>query len=98
MNVSSMGRVDGVGSGPVYYPEDEMAYLQAPAIRDLKEIDRLEPADPYQDGNLPAHLEGKTMTLHICGKTNKIWEAMADTGADCLSLDDLIDLISPAAG
>jgi len=182
----------------VYYPEDETAYLQAPAIKELSEIDRLEPADPYRDGNLPAHLEamkiavaevgnevpvtgavtgpfttasflrgadelirdmyrapeavhrlcelsletalryaramldagcapsltdpmgsstvisprqfqqfaapylkrlidyihsrGKAVTLHICGKTNKIWEAMAEAGADCLSLDNEIDL------
>ncbi len=41
----------------VYYPEDETAYLEAPAINDISEIDRLEPADPYKDGNLPHHLE-----------------------------------------
>jgi uroporphyrinogen decarboxylase len=30
--------------------------------------------------------------LHICGKTAPIWEAMADTGADCLSIDNAADL------
>jgi uroporphyrinogen decarboxylase len=38
------------------------------------------------------HAHGKTVTLHICGKTHPIWEAMADTGADCLSLDNAADL------
>ena len=38
------------------------------------------------------HAHGATMTLHICGKTSPIWELMADTGADCLSLDNAADL------
>jgi uroporphyrinogen decarboxylase len=182
----------------VHYPDDETAYLAAPAIASIEDIARLHPADPYRDGNLPQHLEamerafqavgrevpvngaltgpfttasflvgaetlarlmlknhaavhqlcevayesasiyaeailktgcvpsltdamcsstvispaqfrefgapylkrlidvihghGKTVTLHICGKTHPIWEAMADTGADCLSLDNAADL------
>ncbi|MDA8233647.1 MAG: uroporphyrinogen decarboxylase family protein [Clostridia bacterium] len=31
-------------------------------------------------------------SLHICGNTKKIWQAMADTGAGTLSLDNEIDL------
>jgi uroporphyrinogen decarboxylase len=38
------------------------------------------------------HGRGRAVTLHICGKTAPIWEAMADTGADCLSLDNAADL------
>lgn len=178
----------------VQYPEDETAYLAEPAIGDPRDIDRLQPADPYRDGNLPHHLEamriavdavgsevavtgavtcpftnasflvgaetlarlmlrepqtvhrlcelsletslryvaaiidsgatpsltdamssttvisprqfrefsfpylkrlidyihgrGKGVTLHICGKTARIWEAMVDAGADCLSIDN----------
>ncbi|MFL0194696.1 uroporphyrinogen decarboxylase family protein [Clostridium sp. WILCCON 0269] len=30
--------------------------------------------------------------LHICGNTKKVWTLMADTGAESLSLDDVIDL------
>jgi len=183
----------------VYYPPDETAYLAAPAITGVEEIDSLEPANPYQDGNLPYHLEamervmeevgeevtvtgaltcpftnasfligtenlvrltvknpeavhklcrlslanalayakaildlgctpsltdpmssatlispkqfkefsypylkeliayihsrGKGVTLHICGKTNKIWEAMVEAGADCLSIDNQASLL-----
>jgi uroporphyrinogen decarboxylase len=178
----------------VCYPEDETAYLSAPAISDPVDIGRLQPADPHRDGNLPHHLEamrravekvgdqvavtgavtcpftnasflvgadrlarlmmrspesvhqlcevslatnlayagaiidagctpsltdamssmsvigprqfrefsypylkrlidyihcrGKTVTLHICGKTSGIWESMVEAGADCLSLDN----------
>jgi uroporphyrinogen decarboxylase len=178
----------------VLYPADETAYLGAPAISDLHRIDRLQPADPHRDGNLPHHLEamrvavdavgkevpvtgavtcpftnasflvgagtlarlmlkepavvhrlcelsletslrysaaiidagatpsltdamssstvisprqfkefswpylkrlidylhsrGKSVTLHVCGKTARIWELMADAGADCLSIDN----------
>ena len=182
----------------VHYPEDETAYLAAPAIASVEEIASLQPANPHQDGNLPQHLEamelafqavggevpvtgaltgpfttasfligtenlvrltlknpaavhqlcevayqgalvyagaildtgctpsltdamcsttvisprqfkefgqpylkrlvdfihgrGSAVTLHICGKTASIWEAMADTGADCLSIDNAADL------
>lgn len=43
------------------------------------------------------HERGKSVTLHICGKTRPIWEAMADTGADCLSLDNAADLAEARA-
>lgn len=182
----------------VHYPDDETAYLAAPAIASVDEISALRPANPRKDGNLPHHLEamerafeavgkeavvngaltgpfttasfligtetlvrlilknpaaahalcevafestlayaeaildtgctpsltdamcsttvisprqfkefgfpylkrlvdfihsrGRAVTLHICGKTHPIWEAMADTGADCLSIDNAADL------
>ena len=182
----------------VHYPEDETAYLDKPAIESISEIDRLQPADPQKDGNLPEflkamaitleevgkevavtgaltgpftnaslligtenlvrlvgknpeavhrlcevslataqnyakamldlgctpsltdamssttiisprqfrefslpylkrlidyiHSRGKAVTLHICGKTEKIWESMADAGADCLSIDNAASL------
>jgi len=182
----------------IHYPEDETAYHEAPAIRDVSGIGSLRPVDPQRDGNLPTHLEatrrvleavgkevpvtaaltgpftnasfligtenlvrltlrdpeavhrlcelslqsnqayaeaiiaagatpsltdpmssstvigprqfkefslpylkrlisfirdrGRSVTLHICGKTSPVWEGMADTGAVCLSLDNEIDL------
>ncbi|MDR3579798.1 MAG: uroporphyrinogen decarboxylase family protein [Oryzomonas sp.] len=184
---------EAMGAG-VHYPEDETAYLENPAISSIDDIERLRPADPLKDGNLPHHLEamqrvvkalgkevpvtgaltcpfttasfligaenlvrlsiknpetvhllcrvalesairyagaiidagctpsltdpmssstvisprlfkefslpylktliefihqhGKSVTLHICGKTEKVWEAMADAGADCISIDN----------
>jgi uroporphyrinogen decarboxylase len=39
------------------------------------------------------HGYGRAVTLHICGKTRTIWEQMADTGADCLSIDNAADLL-----
>jgi len=39
------------------------------------------------------HSEGKKVTLHICGKTNRIWESMVEAGADCLSIDNEVDLL-----
>lgn len=38
------------------------------------------------------HARGKSVTLHICGKTAGIWQAMTATGADCLSLDNEVSL------
>lgn len=34
------------------------------------------------------HKKGKKVTLHICGKTDGIWEDMVQAGADCLSIDN----------
>jgi uroporphyrinogen decarboxylase len=39
------------------------------------------------------HGRDRAVTLHICGKTRAIWELMADTGADCLSIDNAADLL-----
>jgi uroporphyrinogen decarboxylase len=184
----------------VHYPADETAYLAEPAIQNIQEISRLQPADPLCDGNLPHHLEamqmamdavgdevsvtgavtcpftnasfligaeeiarlmlkhpeavhqlcavsletnlryakaimdlgctpsltdamssgtvispmqfrifslpylqrligfihsrGKKVTLHICGKTHKIWEDMVEAGADCISIDNDADLLA----
>jgi len=182
----------------VFYPEDETAHLEAPAIDDISLIETLKVPDPYKDGNLPHHLEalrivldevgkevpvsagvigpftnasfligtdslarftfrkpdivhrlcrismeaalnytraiidaggspgisepvasstlispnqfaefcfpylrklsdyihsrGKTVTLHICGLTSNIWELMVDSGADCISIDNVENL------
>jgi uroporphyrinogen decarboxylase len=38
------------------------------------------------------HARGQSVTLHICGKTEKIWEGLVASGADCLSLDNQVDL------
>lgn len=38
------------------------------------------------------HDQGQSVTLHICGKTNKVWDAMVQSGADTLSLDNEVDL------
>ena len=182
----------------VCVPADETAYLQEPAIEDVRQIPDLTRADPYRDGSMPAHLEamriaidevgdevpvtgaltgpftnasfligtvklarliykdpdavhrlcqlslatglvyakamidlggtpsltdamssstvisprqfrefsypylkrlidyihgrGRSVTLHICGKTNALWQLMVDAGADCLSIDNEADL------
>jgi uroporphyrinogen decarboxylase len=38
------------------------------------------------------HSRNKPVTLHICGKTERIWGLMADAGADCISIDEVQDL------
>ncbi|MDF2875142.1 MAG: hemE 4 [Sporomusa sp.] len=191
------GQAEAMGA-VIRYPKDETAYLDQPALTDISQIDRLSPANPYQDGNLPHQLEamriaveevgkevvvtgaltgpftnasfligaenltrlvaknpeavhrlcrlsletslnyakaiidagctpsltdpmssatiispkkfeefslpylqqlieyihsrGKSVTLHICGKTAKIWELMANAGADCISIDNAASL------
>jgi uroporphyrinogen decarboxylase len=38
------------------------------------------------------HFRGRPVTLHICGKTERIWELMVAAGADCISIDNDADL------
>ena len=38
------------------------------------------------------HGRGRKVTLHVCGKTRAIWESMVEAGADCLSIDNDVDL------
>lgn len=66
-------QAEAMGS-EVIYPEDETAYLGRPVISldaklsNLDEIDRLEPADPYKDGNLPEHLKAMEIVADAVGK------------------------------
>ncbi|MDR3671068.1 MAG: uroporphyrinogen decarboxylase family protein [Holophaga sp.] len=52
----------------IRYPEDETAFLEAPAIPDSASIGQLRPADPHRDGNLPAHLEAARRVLDSVGQ------------------------------
>lgn len=61
------GQAEAMGAR-VRYPEDETAYLDQPAIADISQLDRLTPADPYRDGNLPHQLEAMKITIAEVGK------------------------------
>lgn len=39
------------------YPEDDTVDLLEPAIKDISELSKLEPIDPYRDARLPIHIE-----------------------------------------
>jgi uroporphyrinogen decarboxylase len=52
----------------VIFPEDNTADLDSPAIKDIGEIDRLEPADPYRDGRLPVHLDAMKYLIDEVGQ------------------------------
>lgn len=51
----------------VHYPDDETAYLAAPAIQSVDQIASLKPANPHQDGNLPHHLEAMSRAVDAVG-------------------------------
>ncbi|MDR1396513.1 MAG: uroporphyrinogen decarboxylase family protein [Desulfarculales bacterium] len=51
-------------------------------------------SQPYLT-KLTEHIKARgiaSVTLHICGKTAPIWTGMADTGAACLSIDNMAHL------
>ncbi|WP_017751384.1 uroporphyrinogen decarboxylase family protein [Clostridium tyrobutyricum] len=39
------------------YPENDISYLDKPAIDSINDVDKLLPADPYKDGKLPLRLK-----------------------------------------
>ncbi|MDR3038041.1 MAG: uroporphyrinogen decarboxylase family protein [Candidatus Adiutrix sp.] len=41
----------------VTHPEDQTVDLAKPALKDLSDLDKLRPANPYKDGRLPIYLE-----------------------------------------
>lgn len=43
------------------------------------------------------HQHNKRVTLHICGDTTQMFEMIADTGIDCFSVDQQVDLLMAKA-
>lgn len=68
----------------------------APSLTDPVSSSTLISPKQFREFSLPylkrltefIHGRGKSVTLHICGKTRPVWGFMADTGADCLSIDN----------
>jgi uroporphyrinogen decarboxylase len=52
----------------VHYPFDETAYLENPTIDSEEKINRIKPANPYEDGNLPEYLEAMKIAVEAVGK------------------------------
>jgi uroporphyrinogen decarboxylase len=51
----------------IFYPEDETGYLSEPAINNISFIDKLKPANPYKDGDLPNQLEAMKIAVDQIG-------------------------------
>lgn len=51
----------------VSFPEDNTADLAEPAIKDISEISKLQPADPYKDGRLPIHIDAMKYLIDEVG-------------------------------
>lgn len=52
----------------VIYPENAISYVDKPAIKDINDVSKLSPADPYKDGKLPVRLEAVKMVNDALGK------------------------------
>lgn len=51
----------------VKFPDDDTADLLTPAISDVKDIGKLQPANPYKDCRLPVHLEAMKYLIEEVG-------------------------------
>ena len=73
----------------------------APSLTDAMSSCTVISPKQFQEFSLPylkqlidyIHSRGRAVTLHICGKTSKIWELMVAAGADCISIDNDADLL-----
>jgi uroporphyrinogen decarboxylase len=78
------------------YAEAMLKIGCAPSLTDPMSSSTLISPGQFREFSLPyvkrlieyIHGHGKPVTLHICGKTHPVWELMADSGADCLSIDN----------
>ncbi|NMB35229.1 MAG: hypothetical protein GX989_02960 [Firmicutes bacterium] len=72
----------------VFYIPDPFSSMDTLSPKHYKEF-----AGPYVS-NLISHIHdlGAKAILHICGQTDQIWDYMAETGADTLSLDQIMSL------
>ncbi len=81
----------------VRYPADETAYLDRPAIQDVAQIDHLEPADPYRDGNLPHHLEAMKIAVDEVGREVAVTGALTGpftNSAFLIGTESLVRLVA----
>jgi uroporphyrinogen decarboxylase len=86
----------------IHMPEDETAYLAAPAISGPAEIARLRPPDPLRDGLLPIHLEAIRRVLEQVGQEVPVTAAVTGpftTASFLIGTDSLVRLTlkDPAA-
>lgn len=51
----------------VKFPDDDTADLLKPAISHVKDIGKLQPANPYKDGRLPVHLDAMKYLIEEVG-------------------------------
>jgi uroporphyrinogen decarboxylase len=87
------------------YAEAMLKIGCAPSLTDPMSSSTLISPRQFREFSLPylkrlidfIHSHGKPITLHICGKTHPVWELMADTGADCLSIDNEASLVEAKA-
>jgi uroporphyrinogen decarboxylase len=85
----------------LYYAEAMLRIGCTPSLTDPMSSSTLISPRQFREFSLPylkrlidhIHGHGKPVTLHICGKTHRIWELMADAGADCLSIDNEASLL-----
>jgi uroporphyrinogen decarboxylase len=86
----------------VHYPDDETAYLAAPAIQSVEQIASLNPANPHRDGNLPVHLEAMSRAIEMVGNEVVVTGALTGpftTASFLIGTETLVRLMlkNPAA-
>ncbi len=51
----------------IAYPKNGISYVEEPVLKSIKEVNKLSPADPYKDGNIPLRLKALKMVKDALG-------------------------------
>lgn len=98
-------RHDGVGVGislkeiaeamgtKVVYPPNDISYLEEPKLKDIKDIDKLSPINPYKDGKIPIRLKALKMVNDALSKEVNVGCSIPGpftTAANLLGMENLL--------
>lgn len=92
ISTSLRGVAEAMGA-KVGYPDYNISYLKEPAIKSVKEIDKLKPANPLKDGNLPTLLKAIRLTYDRLNDSVDVGAAMSgpfSVAASIIGTEDLL--------
>lgn len=68
------GVAEALGS-KIAYPKNGISYVEEPVLKNIKDVDNLEPANPYKDGKLPLCIKALGIVIKEIG-------GVVDVGSD----------------
>jgi len=81
----------------VAYPENDISYVEEPALKDINDVAKLSPADPYKDGKLPIRLKALKMVNDALGKEVNVGfniPAPFTTASDLLGTENFLKALA----
>lgn len=57
----SLGEIAEAMGTKIYYPQNEISYVEEPVLKDINDVTKLSPINPYKDGKIPIRLKALKM-------------------------------------